>query len=426
MRFKAFMTGIIIFFIAEIIILICLINADNGSRQDAVEVNEAVQSVVEDWDRIGNHQNSTSLDYTVLDRDGNLIFATRQGLSESINAAVINRDTILDVDADGGLLGKIIIYNDTPQTFLTGKRETAFVIVFAFIIQCACLLIYLIYLNKKIIRPFTKLEDFAERVAGGNLDIPLEMDRGNIFGAFTESFDIMRVELKKARLAEARANAEKKELVVKLSHDIRTPVASIKAASEVGQAIAENEKERQNYTQIIHKADQINTLVTNLFSAALEELSELTVEPADMKSKELRGMLESADYFHFAKIPDIPDCMIYADKIRLQQVFDNIFSNSYKYANTNIDVKIKILEDENCLAVKIEDYGGGVKEEELALLKEKFKRGENSQNVDGAGLGLYISDSFMREMHGGLALKNGKNGLEATIFISLSGAYISA
>ena len=135
---------------------------------------------------------------------------------------------------------------------------------------------------------------------------------------------------------------------------------------------------------------------------------------------------ESADYFHFAKIPDIPDCMIYADKIRLQQVFDNIFSNSYKYANTNIDVKIKILEDENCLAVKIEDYGGGVKEEELALLKEKFKRGENSQNVDGAGLGLYISDSFMREMHGGLALKNGKNGLEATIFISLSGAYISA
>lgn len=280
MRFKAFVIGIIMCFLVEIIILFCFNNINNDSLQDAVEVNEAVQSVREDWNRIESHQNSTSLDYTVLDMDGALLFATRQGLSESINAAVIHRDTILDIDREGILLGKIILYNDTLRTFPKDRRETAAVLIFVVFIQCAGLVIYLIYLNKRIVKPFKKMRNFAERVAGGNLDIPLEMDRGNIFGAFTESFDIMRAELKKARLAEARANAEKKELVVKLSHDIRTPVASIKAASEVGEAIAENEKERQNYIHIIHKADQINALVTNLFSATLEGCQTLALSRA--------------------------------------------------------------------------------------------------------------------------------------------------
>ncbi len=82
-------------------------------------------------------------------------------------------------------------------------------------------------------------------------------------------------------------------------------------------------KKRQNYTHIIHKADQINTLVTNLFSATLEELQQLSVEPADMKSGELSEMLESSDYFRYAEIPPVSNCMIFADKLGLQQVFDN-------------------------------------------------------------------------------------------------------
>ncbi|MDE7279471.1 MAG: HAMP domain-containing histidine kinase, partial [Oscillospiraceae bacterium] len=299
------------------------------------------------------------------------------------------------------------------------RKKNVSVIVFAAVVQFIMCAVYSVYLDRAVIRPFKKLEGFAESVAGGNLDIPLKMDRGNIFGAFTESFDIMRSELKKARIAEAKANASKKELVAKLSHDIRTPVASIKAASEVGAAIAENEKNRQNYTQIIRQSDRINALVTNLFSATLEELQQLTVEPADMESGKLFEMLASADYFHYAEIPDVPECLIYADKLRLQQVFDNIFANSYKYANTKIDVEILLKDDR--LSVKIEDFGGGVPSEEVPILKEKFKRGKNSENIEGAGLGLYISDCFMKEMGGELVIGNGRNGLAAEISIRLSG-----
>lgn len=419
MKFKAFLTCMAIIFLAEISVLAWYSNSDNDFLQDSVEVNEAVQSVRDDWENIGAHKNITSLDYTVLDSGGNVIFRTRQGLSESVNAAVIHRDTILDIEINGEVSGKIIIYNDSPQTLWDGRKKSAAVLIFAAALQFGCFIVYLVYLHCRIVKPFKKLKDFAERVAGGNLDIPLEMDRENIFGAFTESFDIMRSELKKARLAEARASAEKKELVAKLSHDIRTPVASIKAASEVGAAIAETEKSRQNYTHIVRKADQINTLVTNLFSATLDELQQLTVEPADMESGEISEMLAGADYFHYAEIPAVPQCLIYADKLRLQQVFDNIFANSYKYANTKIDVEISL--KNNFLQIVIEDFGGGVPSEEVPILKEKFKRGNNAENVEGAGLGLYISDRFMNEMGGKLIIENGQNGLAATILISLSG-----
>lgn len=419
MKKRTFLICLLCIFLAEIVTLIFWAVQDADDVQDAVLVNEVVQSVQNDWSAMEHHKNQTSLDYVVLDMDGAILFKTKSGLSESINMAIIHRDTILDIQADSLIVGKIIIYNDSAQTFQSRKQTIIVVLSAVMLVQCGICIAYLIYLKRTIVKPFYKLKGFAERIAGGNLDIPLEMDRQNIFGVFTESFDIMRSELKKARIAEAEANASKKELVGKLSHDIKTPVASIKAASEVGVALADDGKIKDNYTQIIRKADQINTLVTNLFTATLEELQQLSVVPEDIESEELKKMLENADYLHRAAISDIPDCLLYADKLRLQQVFDNIFANSYKYANTTIDVTAE--RKDNSLVIVIEDYGEGVSTEELPLLKEKFKRGSNAKNIEGAGLGLYISDYFMKEMRGNLVLEQGENGLRVAVMISMSG-----
>ena len=375
MRKRAFLISLALAFVAEMIALIVFAIKDIDNMQDAVLVNEVVQPVQRDWNTMENHKNQTSLDYVVLNTDGDIIFKTKSGLSETVNMAIIHRDTILDVEVENVVVGKIIIYSDSVQMLQLNKQKVVIVFSVAMLIQCGICMVYILYLNQTVIRPFHKLKGFAERIAGGNLDIPLEMDRKNLFGVFTESFDIMRSELKRARIAEAEANASKKELVAKLSHDIKTPVASIKAASELGIALTNSEKVRDNYMQIIRKADQINMLITNLFTATLEELRQLSVIPTDINSQELKIMFENADYLHRAIIPDIPDCLLYADKLRLQQVFDNIFNNSYKYANTKIDITIYI--HSNCLVVGIEDYGGGVSMEELPLLKEKFKRGSN-------------------------------------------------
>lgn len=419
MKGRAFITGLLLVFAAEFAALIFFAVQDAETSQDTVLVNEVVQSVQMNWNRIEDYENRTGLDYVVLDRNGSVLYKSRSGLSESVNRAVRHRDTILDVRIDGDMAGKIIIYNNSAQAFRTRRQRTIAVLAAAIFVQCIICAGYMIYLKRVVIGPFRKLKGFAERIAGGNLDIPLEMDRQNLFGAFTESFDIMRAELKKARKAEAEANESKKELVAKLSHDIKTPVASIKAASEVGAALTDNERIRDNYTQIIHKADQIDTLITNLFTATLEEMQKLSVTPEDMESGKIKDMLESADYLHRASIPDIPACILYADRLRLQQVFDNIFANAYKYADTEVAVSARL--SGNRLAVGIEDYGGGVSARDLPFIKEKFWRGENAEKKEGAGLGLYISDYFMGEMKGELDVQNGENGLKVTVFISLSG-----
>ncbi len=418
MKKSIFFGGLLILFLMELAVLLLFALPKAENSQDTVAVNEVVKTVQKDWNSLEEHTNLTSLDYVVIGSEGAVLYRTKAGLSESMNAAVSHKDTILDIEVDGLIVGKLIIYNDDMPKFQAEKQSVVFAVIATMLLQCFLCAGYFFYIQCTIIKPFQKMKGFAERIAGGNLDIPLKMDRQNLFGAFTESFDIMRAELKKARMAEARANADKKELVAKLSHDIKTPVASIKAASEVGAALSSDEKSRENFEQIIRKADQINTLVTNLFSATLEELSELSVTPSDLRSEELRVLLENADYLHRAVIPPVPTCLLLADRLRLQQVFDNIFANSYKYADSKIDVTVCCTE-ENYLTVCVEDYGGGVDRSELPLLKEKFRRGSNTKNIEGAGLGLYISDYCMNKMQGRLDIENGGAGLKVTVRIAL-------
>lgn len=416
MKIRRLFVGFLAVFAVEVAALAFLAAGDVDQAQDAVLVNEAVQSVEADWHALHRHKNTTGLSYVVLDRVGHVLFRTGPGLSESINAAVRHRDTILDIESKDAVVGKLILYNDSAPLYRSRKRTAIVTLAAAAALQSAVCIGYAWYLHRVIIKPFQTLNGFAERIAGGNLDVPLEMDRQNLFGAFTESFDIMRFELKKARHAQAKANAEKKELVAKLSHDVKTPVASIKAASEVGAARAKDEKTRENYRQIIRKADQINTLITNLFTASLEELQQLTVVPEEMESMELRSLLDNADYLHRAEAPEIFGCILYADRLRLQQVFDNIFANAYKYANTPLLVSCGPCD--GFFSVCVEDDGGGVLEEELPLLKEKFFRGGNAKHAEGAGLGLFISDYFMQKMNGALIVENGARGLKVAVRIA--------
>lgn len=201
--------------------------------QNPIAINEVLQTVTKDFYSLQEHQPKNSLDYVVLDEGERPLYSTRDGLSTSINMAVAHRDTLLDIVVEGRVVGKLIVVNDENRRFLQAQSIVIAAFSTALLVETLTVACYSLYLHRAILRPFRKLKGFAERVAGGDLDIPLEMDRENLFGAFTESFDLMRSELRKARIAEAQATASKKELIARLSHDIKTPIASIKAVSEV-------------------------------------------------------------------------------------------------------------------------------------------------------------------------------------------------
>ena len=128
------------------------------------------------------------------------------------------------------------------------KRAGLFCAVAAFLFLAAGFL----FLYFKILRPFYKLEQYADEIAKGNLDISLEYGRSNFFGAFTWAFDHMRKEILTARKHEAEAIRENKTIIATLSHDIKTPLASVRAYAEALEACLEADfEQRERYLGVI-------------------------------------------------------------------------------------------------------------------------------------------------------------------------------
>lgn len=412
MKRRNVLIGVIALILVEILTFVIFIKSTIDHRMDMVEVNRIEHYVIDNNYDLNRLDDAFKYDYSVILDNGDIYQSGK--MSSSINEGIINGDIILDIIDNNELKGHIIIDNDYKNIYRKNTIIMGVIAICFTLVDLAIICVYSLYLKKRIIDPFNKLDSFARMIAYGNLDIPLEMDRRNLFGSFTEAFDILRSELKKAREAERIANESKKELIAKLSHDIKTPVASIMAVSELQMAMNSNPV----FEQIYSKAIQINSLVINLFDSSLEEIAKLDVKPNDVSSLELYKIIEASDYKRLANVSEIPECLVYVDTLRLCQVFDNIISNSYKYANTKIDILSRIEDD--YLIFEIEDYGDGCPIDDLPLVLEKYHRGVNSSGKTGAGLGLYLARDFLERMNGKLEVSNGTHGFLCKIYIHLS------
>ncbi len=301
--------------------------------------------------------------------------------------------------------------------------------------------VVLIYIYYKDIKPMVELQKFSKEIAKGNLEIPLPITSNNGFVEFTESFDLMRESLKESKLREIEAENAKKQLVAELSHDLKTPVATIQATCEVLQVQLDRKKEalangdlsggvdidkvEEEVGYIAKKADTINELVQTVFHATIDDMKEVSVNVDEYASTMIEGFI--TDLTEYGKIileNHIPECLIYMDKLRMIQVIDNVIGNSYKYAGTDIHVSFKETEEmvtadgKKCrfLKITIRDKGPGVKEEEMPLIVEKYYRGNNSKEKTGYGLGMYLVKLYMEKQGGGLEYYN-DNGFVVELLV---------
>ncbi|MDT3427607.1 signal transduction histidine kinase [Paenibacillus forsythiae] len=412
--------------------LFILRNQGEGGVVDMVAVNTAVKAAEAHWKEIAggdlnrwkaavaassaNSESGAAARLTLIAGDGRTLYAGEDAAA-SIHDALRNGDTVADITVSGVPAGKLIMANHTAEKVKAARRELYAALAVSWTACAALCAAYLLYLHRSVIRPFNKLQSFAQQVARGNLDLPLTMDRNRLFGAFTESFDLMREELASARESEYRANLSKKELVASLSHDIKTPVASIKAVTELMLLSPAEDRMRKRLEAVLSKAEQIDGLVTNLFHATLEELEQLRVVPTEEYSGVLGGMLRNACYGYDIRIGAIPECMLRMDVLRMQQVVDNLLANAGKYAGTPVEAAFAA--SGNYLVMRIKDEGEGAPESDLPLLFNKFYRGSNSAGHSGSGLGLYLSRSFMRRMEGDLVCYNTRDGFAAELRLKL-------
>ena len=269
-------------------------------------------------------------------------------------------------------------------------------------------LLLLIYFYIRIIRPFRQMEEFADEVARGNLDLPLRMERQNLFGSFTWAFDCMREELKAAREREARAIEKNRTMIATISHDIKTPVAGIRAYCEgLEQALDSTMERRQRYLKVImKKCDEVTGLTNDLFLSAIHDMERLNV---DAKSVPLRKIFREIGQMLGRETLDIseeiPDTPIMADTARLLQIMENLIGNARKYAQ-GTPIHVRFMEEDKVLVCEVFDTGEGIPEEDMPFVLQKFYRGKNGLNQPGAGLGLYICKTLMEQMGGSLSLEN--------------------
>ena len=276
----------------------------------------------------------------------------------------------------------------------------------------------------RIIRPFDKLEDFAREVAKGNLDTPLAVKRMNIFGEFTWAFDLMRSELKGARENEESTRRENKALIATISHDIKTPVASIRAYAEgLQRGMDTTPERRERYLgMIVRKSDEVAKLTNDLFLHALSDMEKLQLEVKPHDAKTLIGEVLDASHAEYGDTiiaADIPDATVMADEKRLAQVLANIINNAVKYAPcSKIDISFHVEDD--LFYCKVRDFGSGIPPRDLPFVWNRFYRGANTEGVPGSGLGLYIVKYIVEKCGGTVRLENSDSGLAVTFALQLS------
>ena len=409
--------------IIMIIILVGTAFSYKAKKADVIVINDYAQTVKENWG------NPSALEYVkgktdilILDRNNKVIYSTSDNLFKDIRSPLdaIERDMLtIAINDDDVFLGTMIVPDPEKDDYSNIVKR---LLVMAAIVSAAMLLSYaafFVYINKNIIKPFKRMKDFAGAIAMGDLDKTLNMEKNNIFGVFTESFDIMREELKASREREIDLKLKEKELVASLSHDLKTPVTGIKLLCEMLLVKVEDLYVKKKIENISSKTVEINTLLDDLLASTLEDMGELKVNCAELDSSVLGQLVDEHDPRKKVNSENVPECILYADRKRLSQVIGNIIGNSYKYADTDIEVKYRFVD--GFLEMKISDHGEGVAEEELELLTNKFYRGSrNTSDKEGSGLGLYISSELMKKMKGQLICDSDKDGFTVTLMIPLA------
>ncbi|MBO4651176.1 MAG: HAMP domain-containing histidine kinase [Clostridiales bacterium] len=277
------------------------------------------------------------------------------------------------------------------------------------IISASCVLIYI---GRKILRPFHKMSDYSVELARGNLSAPVKEDKNKFFGKFLWGINMLRDNLESNKERELELQKDKKTLILSLSHDIKTPLSAIKLYSRaLDENIYETDEERKNaISGIGHNAEEIEKYVSDIVAASKEDFLNLEAEMKEFYLAEVMDRIRTlyAEKFKSLRtdftIGEYSNVLLSGDPVRLEEVLQNLLENAIKYGSGRY-VRIEFSDEEDCRLITVRNSGCSVKEEEIPHLFESFYRGSNSENVKGSGLGLFIARSLMRMMNGEIFAK---------------------
>lgn len=274
------------------------------------------------------------------------------------------------------------------------------------------------FVFKKIEKPIDILVEGVNQIRDGNLNYKIEYSENDEFLSVCRDFNEMAYRLRESVENTQKYEQSRKELIAGISHDIRTPLTSVKAYIEgLLDGVASTPEMQHKYMETIwQKANDIDSMVDKLFMFSKLELGEYPFCPEIINvNNEIEKIIKENENEYSNNgmnivIESIPKKItVYADPVQFRNSIINILENSIKYKdNDTVTAKIKCLDSGEFVKIIIDDNGPGVDDEALGKLFDLFYRNDPSRNnpSKGSGLGLAITAKILERFGGNICAEN--------------------
>ena len=406
--------------------------ADRGATKvtellNAVEDREAAEELADDLASLGYTLYVFSpADRTLpFDADGALHgFASEEARTLNVSGSTYVIRAVspyLLVAAGGGRVsGQPRSLKQLLITFLSVGGVSAAVIV-------ALSYIFTSILLRHISRPLNALASGAQRVEDGDLSHPIDYPGDDEFKPVCDSFDHMQRHLQSEREKNAAYERARTDLVSGISHDLRTPLTSVKGYIKgIQDGIANTPEKVDRYLRTAYdKAGEMDVLLQRLFFFSNMETGNmmLSKKPLDLRDLTRYYVDEASLEPRMQQIvfeTDFPTepCVVSADAQMLRRVFNNLTENAVKYSEADpLHIHIALRNEGDACVITFRDNGRGVEEHQLRSLFDQFWRADSARQQEGGsstGLGLYIV-KYIIDSHGGSVTADNDGGLRMTI-----------
>ena len=297
-----------------------------------------------------------------------------------------------------------IEYTDSTEkknSILPVAVNTAAALLFIFLLGV------LIYIRRRIVKPFSKVSELPFELAKGTLTTPLKENKGKYFGRFTWGLDLLRQELEQSRQRDLERAKKEKTLLLSLSHDIKTPLSAVKLYSKALSKglYSEAEKQQEAAECINAKADEIEGYVAEMITSLNSDVLTFNIENGEFYLADVIDRIK--EYYNDKlsvlkidfRIDSFGNCIIEGDPDRLEEVIQNLIENAVKYGDGQ-SIALTFSDEEDCRLITVSNSGCTLEENELSHIFDSFWRGSNTGSQQGSGLGLYICRQLMTGMGG--------------------------
>lgn len=359
----------------------------------------------------------------------------------------------VDVQFGDGTKGEIVLFSKL-NAFAAFFEEYDPIIVFGVVLAFALTSAGLTLLvSRSILRPLQRLKQVAEEIKEGNLDCEIRPMRKDEIGDVTVAFEDMRRRLQESLQTQLQYEENRKELIASISHDLRTPITSIKGYVEgIRDGVADTPEKQARYLETIRKkALEMDRLIDELFlfsrldlnrvpyhfteldlGAWMEDCAEelrMELEPLGVEVQVQPGADEVQEHGGTSEEGTLrppASVRVRADAEKLKRIVTNIVENSVKYMSGDkqgerprqIRLRWQVREEE--VEVMIGDTGPGIGSESLPYIFDRFYRADASRNtkLGGSGLGLAIVKQLV-EGHGGRVWAESELGVGTKLYFTV-------